>query len=323
MLAFLVPNPFDSAAHIFEIKWDGVRTVACLERDGSCRLFSRRLHDVTGLYPELARIAGALDPKVLPAVIDGEIVCLRDGKPSFEALQHRFTARDSRTIAEGQKRFPVVYIAFDLLVATGDDIMRQTLARRRQLLAEALALGKDGADTAERRLVHSDFVAKEGRAFAEAVFAQGLEGVMAKELTSPYEPGKRSRAWLKVKRPVTQRFLIGAANFHRDGRLASLEVGRLSEKGDLIPAGAVGSGISQAEARQLMHVLLPLQQADSPFAGPLPSSTNVFRRGKESGGELVRLWVRPRVSCLVAYLEKTESGALRHSVYKGNLRKES
>lgn len=326
MLACLAPGPFDSQDHVFELKWDGVRTMAYLERDGRTRLFSRRLHDVTALYPELAGLGRAVQPTILPAVIDGEIVCLQGGKPSFEDLQHRFTARDPRTIAEGRKRFPVVFVVFDLLYDAGSPILTLPLVERRKSLAEAVG-GRDaggaesGSGDGGGLLVHSEFISEFGKAFAEAAFLQGLEGVMAKEAWSPYEPGRRSRAWLKIKRPVRERFFIGGANFHSDGRLGSIEVGRLSPDGGLLPVGAVGSGIGEAAARQLIEALLPLEQAESPFCGPLSEGATPFRRASGGVERLICLWVRPSLTCQVEYLERTERGALRHPVYKGDLQR--
>src|SRR5262245_46393581 len=114
MLAVAALGPFDSEDHLFEIKWDGVRCLAFIER-GKARLQSRHLLDMTAQFPELAVL------RELPSgtVLDGELVCLEGGRPSLSKVQQRVHLRDRHRIRFMSERSPVVYIVFDLLYLRG------------------------------------------------------------------------------------------------------------------------------------------------------------------------------------------------------------
>jgi bifunctional non-homologous end joining protein LigD len=180
--------PFDSAEHLFEIKWDGTRMLAFIDGDGY-RLVNRWRADRTAVYPELALLVG------LPAgtVLDGEVVVLRDGKPDFRQLLARENSRLDRRIRAGVRTHPVTYIAFDLLYEGFESLMHLDLRDRRRRLATMLARGYGD------RLVLSQGVVGLGKAYFAEVCRLGLEGVVAKRLDSRYQPGRRSAAWIKIK----------------------------------------------------------------------------------------------------------------------------
>ena len=199
MLARLARHPFDSTEHFFELKWDGIRAMAFLE-EGRLRLLSRTSRDITASFPELADLPGQVGARSV--VLDGELVCLdSDGRPSFPLLQRRLGAAGRR----GGRDNPVHFIAFDLLYLEGRSVMAEPLYSRKSRLHE-IVRPSDMAQVC-------DLVDGDGAAFFQATCQHGLEGIVAKEKSSPYLPGRRSPHWLKVKRVRESEFVIGGYTF--------------------------------------------------------------------------------------------------------------
>ncbi|MGE5598566.1 MAG: ATP-dependent DNA ligase, partial [Bacteroidota bacterium] len=171
MLAVLT-EPFDSPDHVFELKWDGIRCLSFL--DGGTRLQSRNLKVMNEIYPDLAGLHRHV--RAAPCVLDGEIVALKDGKPSFLALQKRHNARRAETIRRVARSIPVVYLIFDILYARGENLTRLPFRRRREILAENLI----EAD----QFVLTQLVPERGRDYFAAAVRLGLEGVVGKQVHS-------------------------------------------------------------------------------------------------------------------------------------------
>jgi len=188
MLAQTAARPFDSDRHLFEIKWDGTRCLAFIER-GRVRLQNRHFVEMRGRYPELAGL------RRLPSgtVLDGEVVVLEDGKPSFRKLQQRDQLLGPIRIEMLSQRLPATLIVFDLVYFRGESLTQRPLIERRERLKEVIHRLTDPY------VIPSDFILKHGKRYFEEVERQGLEGMMAKRLDSPYLPGKRSAHWLKIK----------------------------------------------------------------------------------------------------------------------------
>ncbi len=181
-------QPFDSPDYLFEVKWDGMRALAFVDRDGQ-RIVSRHGNDLTEQFPELACLA-----KLPPGtVLDGELVVLREGSPDLSLLATRHQVRAPQKIRLLSRTTPAVLIVFDLLYCDYRSLMPQTLLCRRERLAAMLQ------DANAQQVVFSEGIVGAGRVFYEQVIARQLEGVMAKRLNSRYLPGRRSDAWLKIK----------------------------------------------------------------------------------------------------------------------------
>jgi bifunctional non-homologous end joining protein LigD len=181
--------PFDSPHYSFEVKWDGIRVLAGVA-GSAWQLWGREQSDYTPRYPELSVLRG------LPAgtVVDGEVVAFdAAGRPDLRRLLSRHGLADGWRIEHAKQWCPVTYVVFDLLWLRGQSLLRESLARRRQALAELCAT------TAIPGVVFSAGVAGSGRAFYAAALAAGQEGVVAKHLASAYRPGRRSPAWRKIK----------------------------------------------------------------------------------------------------------------------------
>src|SRR2546422_1883329 len=244
MLAETAEKPFDSKDHLFEIKWDGIRCVAFV-RDGKVHLQNRKLSSMTARYPELQ----CLREWPEETVIDGEMVVLDEGKPSFQRLAQREHIGDSRRIELLVQRLPATYIAFDLLYENGQSIMREPLVERRKRL-KALATAFPNP-----HVIVAEYILKRGKRYFEEVERVGLEGIMAKRIDSVYTPGARSSAWLKLKVCQTADFvLIGCTKRQgEDTASALLLADRIGD--ELVYCGKVGRGFNEAKPRQLYQAI--------------------------------------------------------------------
>ncbi|MGE5530093.1 MAG: non-homologous end-joining DNA ligase [Patescibacteria group bacterium] len=285
--------PFDAEDHTFELKWDGIRCLSFI--DGGTRLQSRNLRALNEIYPDLDGLHQAV--RGAPCVLDGEIVALRDGKPSFLALQKRHHARLPATVKSLARRIPVVYMIFDVLYWEGKDITRLPFRRRREILEETLA----PAD----RFILTQVVPERGRDYFAAAAALGLEGVVGKKLDGPYLPGRRSRHWVKFKHTRTASFAVcgWTENPTARGALASLVLGAYVD-GRLANFGLVGTGFSRSDLAFWERELKAFATVTCPFTGA-PLRMKGFH------------WAEPRLVCDVQYLELTDQGTLRHPLYRG------
>ncbi|MBE3576558.1 MAG: non-homologous end-joining DNA ligase [Limnochordales bacterium] len=316
--------PFDSPDFLFEPKWDGFRCLAfCTqtERGVATRLQSRSGHDLTPRFPELRGLAANLPPACCPALLDGEIVALRGGRPDFHALQRRMgPSFETDIILPGNYPPPagsqavstdpieLLFVVFDLLFLSGVDLRSEPLLTRRTRLESLLC---DRNADALPPLLLSRAVRGEGVLLYEASVAQGFEGVVGKRLTSRYQPG-RSRDWVKARvRPeldvVVGAYLVKEAGGASDRRVRSLLVGLYDSQGRLIYAGRVGSGWTWQEAEQLSELLSRLKTADCPFTPP--------PRAAIPGFSIV--WIRPVLVARVAFREWTPLGLLRQPSWIG------
>jgi bifunctional non-homologous end joining protein LigD len=280
-----------------EVKWDGIRALAEVTAD-RVRVWSRNENDISVAWPELQ----ALRSLGRDALLDGEIVSLGDGVPSFGALADRMHLRDVAKVARLAEKNPVTLLAFDLLRVDGDDLLRQPLRARREAL---LALGLEQAEVAVAVQVPAAYA--DGPALLEAAEAQGLEGIVSKRWTSAYHPGRRSRDWLKFPIRPTASYLVGGFRFETDSdhRLGAVLVGEPTADG-LVFRGRVGAGIAGKAGQRLGDLLRPLARATSPFAAELP-------RVDAAG----TIWVEPEVIVDVQYLAITKDGRLRQPAYRG------
>ncbi len=289
MLATLVDEPFDSDRHLFEIKWDGIRALAFAE-GSSYRALSRNRLDLAPPYPELAGLRG------LPAgtLLDGELVVMSAGRPSFKRALERMQARGKLRVEALQRSLPARYVVFDLLYLAGASLLARPLSERRERLRELLER------TREPHFEFSDGVVGPGRAFFEQTRARQLEGLVAKELDGAYLPGKRTRSWIKVK--TTRTVPCAILGFVPDARgdLTSLIVA-IEEDGRLVSAGRVGSGLTDALRARLLELCRARPRA-TPFVPCTEAGT----------------WVEPGLYCSVSYLERTDKG-LRAPVFVGLL----
>jgi bifunctional non-homologous end joining protein LigD len=295
MMARLSDLPRNDRDYAFEVKWDGVRTIAYVE-GGRVRLESRNLRDVTRQYPELRRLGRELGSR--RAVLDGEVVALDEqGRPNFQRLQPRMHLSSDSAIRRRASEIPVVYMIFDVLWLEGHSTMDLPYTERRAVLEE-LGLNGDNWRTPSNHV-------GDGKQMLKASDEQGLEGVVAKRLDGRYEPGKRSGAWLKIKNHMSQELVIGGWLPGQGGRsntLGSLAVG-FYEDGKLRYAGNVGTGFTQQILGELTQKLKEIEQPDSPFEGRQPPKGTKF--------------VEPELVAEVEFRGWTKTRTLRQPSFKG------
>jgi bifunctional non-homologous end joining protein LigD len=295
MLARSGSMPRDEQKFGFEVKWDGIRTVVFCDH-GHIYLQGRNFTDFTPRYPEVRTLARELGARRL--ILDGEVVAFDDeGRPSFERLQARMHLGSDSAVRRRMRDTPVTYVIFDLLYLDGRSTLPLHYEDRRQVL-EALELeGPAWRTPAYHR--------GQGSALLAATRELGIEGVVAKRLDCPYEPGRRASGWIKVKNVNLQDVVIGGWTPGEGGRsshLGALAVG-VMEDGRLVYAGKVGTGFTETTLTMLRRELEPLRRPDSPFTGRQPPKGTIF--------------VEPRLVASVEFREWTKSGTLRAPSFKG------
>jgi bifunctional non-homologous end joining protein LigD len=288
--------PANDGGWAAEAKWDGVRVLAYVS-GGAVVLRGRSGRDVTASYPEAAAaLARAAGRRTL--ILDGEVAVFDGDNSSFAQLQRRMhVGRPAPALVAA---VPVTYIAFDLLWQASRSLLRSPYAQRRALL--------DGLALAGERLSVPPAFPGQARALADASRELGLEGVVLKRLSSSYQPGQRSGDWLKIRNLAAADVVIGGwlPRVGARSQLAGSVLAGAPGPNGLEYLGSVGSGLAEAERRDLTARLLALEQPESPFAAPLPA--DVARRAR---------WTRPVLAAEVAYAEITPAGRMRHPVWRG------
>jgi len=299
MAATLTDKAFRDGDWLFEIKWDGYRVEAVV-RDGLAKTVTRNGNDAETYFPKLLTKATWIDAR--EAIVDGEVIAVgADGLPDFSLLQE----------ATGGSSTRFVYQAFDLLHLDGRSLLNVPLESRKQLLRSVLR-------AEDRRVRFADHVVGEGLAFFEAAKAQGLEGVIAKHRRSIYEPGKRSRSWLKIKIRPEQELVVGGWTPGEGAAkdLGAVVVGVYEQDGQrrkLRFAGKVGSGFTASTRRRLRERLAALETEESPF-DPAPPRDYKGRWG----GELKNVvWVKPEIVIRAELGGWSRDDIVRQAAFKG------
>lgn len=290
---------------VFEVKWDGMRVLADVS-EGRLRLATRTGRDVTANFPELAGLA-QLAPDVL---LDGEVVLLDGGVPSFAALAHRMHAAVTPAVAAAR---PVTFMVFDVLRLYGVSLVDRPHDERRATL-ERLDVG--GMDTVAFSPLYPD-----GPALLEVTGQRGMEGVVAKRADAPYRPGRRSPSWVKVthrhsqtcvvggwrsERPAGSRHPVDQSGWGPGVRIGALLLG-VHDGGELVFAGRAGSGLAGAAVQQVLaERLAPLDADTSPFGQSLPRTDAVGAH-----------WCEPATVVEIAHGGWTAGGRLRAPVFRG------
>ena len=258
MLATSVDDPFDDPDWFFEIKWDGYRAVAFIDK-GKLRLVSRNQNDLTAQFSELRELPSLV--KARTAILDGEIVALdEEGRPSFSLMQQRTGIRSGGRRTASRSDVPISYFVFDLIYLDGYDLRRVSLEDRKQALAQIV--------TASETVRFSEHYLSSGIALFEAAKQKGLEGILAKRRGSCYEE-RRTRDWLKIKVTQTVDCVIGGYTEPEGSRqyFGALVLGLYNKKNELISVGQVGTGFDQATLKQIFQALKGLEINRSPFHG--------------------------------------------------------
>ena len=308
MLATLAEPPLVGAGLVYEPKYDGIRALVHVEprRGGaSVSIWSRLGNDKTTQFPALvaalAKWARALEG---PVLLDGEIVALdAQGNPAgFQKLQGRIHLKESRDVARVEQSQPVALIAFDLLRDGDDDVRGLSLIDRRARLHVLLA----GHVTSELRI--SEQVAGDGRALYDRARQEGWEGLIVKEARAPYQSGRRTPTWRKLKVVKQQEFVIGGWTAPRQTRqyfgALLLGVPDPARAGVLKYVGHTGTGFDQKELARVWKLLRSRETKSSPFGERIKTNEPAH-------------WVKPDLVAQIRFTEWTADQKLRHPVYLG------
>jgi bifunctional non-homologous end joining protein LigD len=292
-LAKLADKPFSDPNWLFEIKWDGIRTVAFVEK-GDVRLFSRSKRDVTAEFPEFQDLAKHL--RAGTAILDGEVVTLdENGRSDFQKLQNRFgVSKPSQKLISV---VPLTYYLFDVLYCNGYDVRKTPLLQRKELLRQLLR--------ADERVRYSEHQIEKGKELYAAAERQGLEGIVGKQIESPYT-GNRTSLWLKFKIVNELDAVIVGWTAPRRTRqyFGALVLALYDDKKELQFIGSVGTGFDQKTQKDLLAKLEKLRVAHSPLHTPPKLREHVE-------------WVRPAMVARIKFANWTEDNHLRAPVFLG------
>jgi bifunctional non-homologous end joining protein LigD len=276
----------------YEIKLDGQRTLAEV-KGKNLTLYTRSLQNVTSKYPELADLKKNLKTK--NAILDGEIVALEDGIPSFQLLQQRMNLHDKKLIQAASIEIPIIYYVFDILECRGKSLLKLPLHERKKILKQTI-VPSDNVKVLPCFESRDQILAK----------AQdfGYEGIVAKLRNSPYLPGARTDAWLKYKFQKEEVFLIcGWLDGGRVRNFGALLLGKYHGRREYRYVGRAGTGFTDRMIHYLMQQLVSLETQAAPF----PNAPRV--KGAH--------WVRPSLKVRVKFREMTQAGVLRAPVFMG------
>ncbi len=295
MLATLVNEPFDDPQWIYEVKWDGYRSIAYINK-GEVSLSSRNNKPFTDKYYP---IANALKHWKNNAVLDGEILVIQeDGKADFSALQNW------RSEADGH----LVFYVFDILWYNGINLMDLELSQRQEILKDILPSDDD------RIRLSQPFSG--GIDFFQTASKMGLEGIMAKRKDSLYIPDSRNRQWLKIKANKRQEVVIaGYTKNDSSSKLFSSLLLGVYQKGQLVYTGKVGTGFTDKMQREMMDQFKPLITKTIPFASE--PDINKPSRFRPNPPHAKAVWLKPVLVCEVSYAEITSDGVFRHPSFEG------
>jgi bifunctional non-homologous end joining protein LigD len=284
----------------YEPKYDGIRVLAFATSE-SATLITRNGNDKAAQFPEIIDALKKLVSKVKrPLVLDGEIVAINDGLPArFQELQNRMHVKEQAAIDRYKNSAPTAFILFDMLMDGTDVIVGEPWTERRALLEKRI-----GRHVSDRIQITPSTPDKGDKVLAQAN-DEGWEGIIAKKITSTYQPGVRSRDWLKLKIEFRQEFVVGGYTEPRNSRqhIGALLLGYY-DGGRFIYVGHTGGGFTSSGLVEMYRKLKPLEQDKSPFE-EVPKTNERPH------------WVRPEIVVEVKFNEFTADGMLRQPIYLG------
>lgn len=293
MLASVAEKPPLSGDYLYEVKWDGIRALIAVD-EGTVTIRTRNKMDITNRFPELLIPEHAF--RATSALFDAEIVCLDSaGKPVFKNVIHRMQQTSEGAIERAKAKYPAVCYVFDCLYLDGRPIVNEPLVRRRQWLVDAIKRGTP---------YRVSEVVDDGVALFKAAATMGLEGIMAKERSSIYQPDKRSAHWLKIKtRQTTDCLIIGytKGKGNRESEFGALHLAQSNEDG-LHYVGKVGTGFDTKMMKEIFSDLKSQKQIKRPIKEkPLDDAQTT--------------WIEPKLICEVQYSSWTKDRMLREPVF--------
>jgi bifunctional non-homologous end joining protein LigD len=290
----------DGDGWTFEPKYDGIRVLAFVTKD-AVRLITRNGNDKTKQFPEIADALRALGRKARrELVLDGEIIAVIEGEVArFQALQDRMHVKAATAIEDFARRQPAAIVLFDVLVDGADILLKEPWSARRKHLEQLLRRRTND------RVRLSESIPSDGEEMLARVRRDGWEGVIAKRTDSPYQPGVRSRAWLKLKVEHRQEFVVGGWTEPRNTRehIGALLLGYF-DGNRFKYVGHTGGGFTRSGLKEMHSRLSRLERKTPPFEHPPRTNERAH-------------WTRPEVVVEVKFNEWTADGKLRQPIFLG------
>ncbi|MGB9703499.1 MAG: non-homologous end-joining DNA ligase [Candidatus Micrarchaeia archaeon] len=284
---------FNDKDFLFEIKFDGTRAISYIDTEKKeVRMLNRRMLFFQERYPELKEIWKNINARRV--IVDGEIVVFKNGVPDFYSLQEREQAEGEFKWEILSRVSPATYVVFDILYKDENELISLPLIKRKEILKETIK--------EDERLLISQYIIENGKEFFEEVKKKGLEGIMAKRITSTYQIGKRSKDWLKIKVLDTIDCIICGftkGEGWREEYFGALILGCF-HNGELIYVGRCGTGLSEEGYSKITEKLQAIKSKENPFRKEIEEL-----KGKEV------TWVEPKIVCEVKFMSITPELKLR------------
>jgi len=279
--------------YIYEIKWDGIRTIIHLE-DETVKIYSRSGRDISVQFPEL------LDPDIFDVesgIFDGEIVNLDEqGRPLFSNVISRMHTTGERSIERVMKKYPAVCYLFDAIFLDGRFIDMEPLIRRQAWLNTAIKKGK---------AYKMSEAISDGKGLFEASKAMNLEGIMAKDKNAAYKIGARTESWLKIKHRTTETCFIAGYTQGQGDRanlFGALHLLKMDESGHFTYMGKVGTGFDADKMKMLLEEFAPFVSPNKTFAD-------------KTDDDQTSVWLKPELECEIQYASLSSNGTYREPVF--------
>lgn len=290
MLIGVERAPFDDDEWIYELKLDGERTLAYLDRNGTL-LVNKRSVRLLAKFPELATLNDAICRR---CILDGELVIVdENGHPDFGEVKRRGLMTRRLDIERAAALRPAVFVAFDILYVTDREIIHLPLMERKAVL--------DGLVEDNTRISVARYVSTQRTAFYDLAKKRHLEGIIAKRKDSLYSPGKRTKDWAKIKNLMDDDYIVCGYVSNAEF-VASLVLGQYDRSGRIVYKGRVTLGKSSED-----FALIEKQPKVKKY--PFPEKPPAYVDNA--------IWIRPQLVCKVAFMTRNHNGLMRQPVYKG------
>lgn len=280
-------KPFNNIDFIYELKLDGIRCIAYLDNSVT-ELRNKRNMIIAPGYPELHEIHKQAKVK---CILDGELIVFANGRPDFSEMQRRSIMSNKIKIEFAAKRYPVSFVAYDILYYDDKQVTGLPLIERKKLLEEAI-IEND-------RISISRYIEEKGIELYELTVQHNLEGIVAKRKESKYFFGKNTKDWIKIKYLKDDDFVV-CGYIEKDSVIASLLLGQYNNENQLIYKGHVSIGVNREEFKTIIN-----------------TKREIVSELKDLIKEDAVVWIEPVNVCIIRYMEKMPSGSLRQPVFKG------
>jgi bifunctional non-homologous end joining protein LigD len=288
MLIGEMQEAFDSLDYIYELKLDGERCIAYLDKDMGTELRNKRNVEMLSKVPELSNIHKQVKNR---CILDGELIVIKDGKPNFFEIQRRSLTSNNFKIKLASAKYPASFTAFDILYYKDQDVTSKPLLERKKLLEQVVKENE--------RLAISRYIEQHGIDFYNLAKKNDLEGIVAKLKDSKYYFNKRTKEWIKMKNLQDDDFVVCGYIF-KEKSITSIVLGQFNGN-ELIYKGHVTLGASTSDFRMIQSTP---KLKTSPY-NDLPT------------GNDEAIWIEPSLVCTVKYMTKTSTGSMRQPVFKG------